>query len=280
MIGHRNKNCRYKPIIVVLVTALALVLARPSECPAAQKLVIPGTGDSQELFVALARAFEREHPGVVVEIPPSIDSGGGIRATAGGECLIGRVARSPKPREERYRLTYRPIARTPVVIAVNPSVTGVRSLSSTQLVGIFSGEITNWKDLGGQDAKVYVVQRESGDSARKVMEDKLEGFKAIEHLEGYIAYSADEALKAISEHKDTIGYVARSGAEEYKLSVISVDNVSPTIENIKSDSYPFASTIGFVWKGKLSGLAKSFIDFCFSPKGAETLIRRGAVPLF
>jgi phosphate transport system substrate-binding protein len=280
MVDHGGKRHRLIQIIAVIVSTLTVALVWPLECPAAESLVIPGTGDGQELFKALAQAYERIHPGATIGIPPSIDSGGGIRATADGECPIGRVARPPKPKEKRYNLTYRPLARTPLVIAVNPSVTTVRTLSQAQLVGVFSGEIKNWKELGGEDAKIYVVQRESGDSARKVMEERLPGFRGIDRLEGYVAYSADEALKAIADHKDTLGYVSLSGAEEYGLPFISVDGIPPTVENIENDSYPFTSTIGFVWKDELSGLARSFVDFCFGPKGAEVLKKSGAVPLY
>jgi ABC-type phosphate transport system substrate-binding protein len=148
MVDHGGKRHRLIQIIAVIVSTLTVALVWPLECPAAESLVIPGTGDGQELFKTLAQAYERIHPGATIGIPPSIDSGGGIRATADGECPIGRVARPPKPKEKRYNLTYRPLARTPLVIAVNPSVTTVRTLSQAQLVGVFSGEIKKLEGTG------------------------------------------------------------------------------------------------------------------------------------
>ena len=138
-----------------------------SVCFAGQHLTVCGTGDSQELLLALGEAFSAEHPGTTIEIQDSIGSSGGIRKTAEGKCDIGRVARPLKDKEKPYGLDYRLFANTPVVFVTNHSV-AVNSITTEQVIALFKGDITNWSQLGGKDAPLYIAVRYQGDSARTV----------------------------------------------------------------------------------------------------------------
>ncbi len=242
------------------------------------KITVAGTGDGQEVFEILARAFEKTNPSMKVEIPPSIDSGGGIRAAASGKCDLGRVARTIREKEKKYNLNYRLFAHAPVAMAANESLKEIEDLKSEDVFNILSGKFVNWSEAGGPDQKIYIVQREKGDAAHIVLEKTLKGFKNLNHLPGYVAYSALETIEAIKKHPGTIGYGALQDAKKAGLHIIKVDGFFPSNENIQNKKYKFAIPLGFVWKGELKGLAKKFFDFTFSNEGKEVLIRNGAVP--
>ena len=133
----------------ILLTLLCLLALAPVSAqalpPAAQKaaesrkaLVIPGTGDSEVLLRTLAQLYTRNHPGITVEIPESIGSGGGIRAVLGGKSQIARVARPITEKESSQGLTSRIFALAPIVFAVSSGVAGVTNLSCEQILGIYS----------------------------------------------------------------------------------------------------------------------------------------------
>ena len=249
-------------------------------CLAQERIVVAGTGDSVEVFKILAVEFEKDHPGQTIDVPASIGSGGGVRCVSKGQCDLGRVARPPEEQEAKYDVKYRALAHTPLVCAVNPNVVGVDDLTDKQLLGILSGGITDWKDVGGYDGKIYVVQREFGDSARTLLEKKLPGFKELPQFTGYTAYSAAEALKSIRDNENTFGYVAYGAAKQTELKILKINGMYPSVDNIQKGRYQLVLTVGYVWKGDLTGLARAFFDFCYSEKGYAALINNGAVPAF
>ncbi len=118
----------------------------------AEEINLVGTDNGESLFKAIGIAFEKQHPGIIVNIPKSIDSGGGIKAVAEDRAMIARVARDFHEQEKKYGLTYIPFAKVKIVFFVNPGVK-VRNLSSQQINDIYSGKIRNWEDLGGKNLK-------------------------------------------------------------------------------------------------------------------------------
>lgn len=261
----------------VLILVLAILLAGGS-ARAAERIVIAGTGDSQKLLRLLAKGYADGHPGAVIEVPDSIGSGGGIRAAASGACDLGRVARPLKEGEARFGLSYRVFALSPVAFLVNPSVQGVGNLTSAQVVGIYAGRLTNWREVGGADAKIYVASREAGDSSRSILEKELAGFKEIAEPVGETLFSTPETIETIVRYPLTIGYGPLSMANGTDLRVLKLDGVAPTPENAHSGRYPHLVPLGLVWKGELKGLAKAFMDYLFSPAGQQVITSHGAVP--
>lgn len=265
-----------KKIVSVFMVALFL-LATSSICSAQKKIIVAGTGASQQLLRVLAEAFEKANPGTKIEVPDSIDSSGGIRAAAKGLCDLGRVARPIKEKEKKYNLNYRLFACSPLVFVVNKSVKGVSNLSTEQIIGIYSGKITGWSEVGGQKTKIYVTNREAGDSARRTLKKYLPGFKEIKEYAGFTTYCVSETVKTIIEHKNTIGYVSLPTVKGTDLRVLKINGVYPSVENIQNGTYKIATPYGLVWKGELTGLAKAFFDFLFSPKAQKIVIENGAV---
>jgi len=261
--------------ILLLVAAVLLVIN--GQCLALEKITVAGTGDSQDLLRTLATSFEAHHPGVEVEVPESIGSSGGIRMVAAGNVDLGRVARPIKESEKQYNLHYRQFALTPVVFGVHPGVS-INNLSNQDIVSIYSGQVTNWSALGGKDHKIYVADREKGDSSRTVLEGHVPGFNEIQNFAGKIVYSTPEAAKTIDSFEYTIGYLPLSMTADTKIKVLNYNGVSPSAENVQSGKYPLAVPLGIVWKGELKGLAKEFVEYLFSAEGKQTIVSHGDIP--
>lgn len=244
---------------------------------AQEKIIIAGTGDSQELLRDLAARFEQNNPGKKIEVPDSIGSSGAIRATAMGRSDLGRVARPIKEKEKKYGLSYRLFAYSPVVFVVNPSVKTIDNLTFDQIIGIYSGQVTRWEELGGKQGKIYIVNREKGDSSRSSLEKNIPGFKEIEQPAGKIVYSTPEAVRILRENQNTIGYAPLAMIRETDLKVLRLNGIEPTQANVQKRIYRATVALGLVWKGRLEGLAAEFVDYLFSSQAQRVISEYGAV---
>jgi len=266
-----------KRIIVYTLIALFVSLSY-SIAMAKQEITVCGTGDSQELLRTLAAAFEQANPGMTVNVPDSIGSSGGIKATANGKCDLGRIARLIKKKEEKYNLHYKAFAISPVVFTVNKSVENVDNLSAEQINRIYSGHIGRWSEVGGVGQKIYVVNREEGDSSRSVLENHLPGFREINNFAGKVIYTTPEAVNTILKYEDTIGYTALGSITGTELKVLKINGIYPSADNVKGGSYSLVSPFGIVWKGELGGLSKQFFEFLFSPEAIKIISENGTIP--
>lgn len=168
---------------------------------AAEKIVIEGSGDNQKLLRILADAFEKKHPGKIIEIPESIGSSGGIKALANGKCDLARIARPLKNSEQGLGLTSKVFASTPLVFVTGNNEAGIDNLNSEQIVNIFSGKFDSWSRLGGNDIKFLVLNREKGDSSRRILEENIPGFKEADTMCGEIIHSTPDLIKTGVEKK-------------------------------------------------------------------------------
>jgi len=269
------------PLITILKTMLlsVLLLSISLPCYADESLVIEGTGDSQGVLRLLAKKFNTTQSKIIAEIPDSIGSGGGIHAVAQGKALLGRTARSLKQKERKLGLSQFRFALSPIVFVVHPSVSHVDNLSTEQVLSIFSGEYRNWQQLGGSNNKLYAVDREAGDSSRKILEKKFTGFAEIKS-KAKIFYNTPAAAEAIAKHKFTIGYLPMSVAKQHGLKILSIDHIYPNEKNIQAGQYPYTTAFYFVAKGDLPPPANRFMEFIRSETGQQIISKLGIVPAF
>ncbi len=264
---------------LIILTALIL-MALPLPALAQEKIVIAGSGDSQHLLRVLARQFERSRPGSVIDIPDSIGSSGGVRATANGDCDLGRVARPLREREKQLRLHYLPIALSPVVLSGNLESACVDNLTAEQINDIYAGRITNWQELGPcPDHKIYVANREEGDSSRSVLEAHVPGFQAVVGTAGQVIFSTPETAQVLASYRYTIAYLPLSVAKSLNLPVFRYAGTAPDAEAVRSGEYPLVNPFALIWKGPLDGLSRQFVEFLFTPEAQQIMIDEGVVPL-
>lgn len=260
-----------------LMMVLVVMCLWWSPLHAQENLLVAGTGESQEVVRALAETFEVLHPGITVRVPDSIGTGGGIKALQKGKTDIARTGR-PLKDSEKEGLVEVQFGLTPVVFAVHPSVTGVTNLSTAQILAIYSGAITNWQEVGGPDAKIYPISRETGDSARLILENVMPGFKGVKFVSKEI-YLSSEAVKAVREHEFTIGYFSATSVHGNNLKLVKIDGKNPQPDQAGTIDYPYFCPFYFVTKGAPSPLARQFIDFAFSAEGRKILLANGALPV-
>lgn len=255
--------------------ALYLMVFMPAA--SAENVEVVGTGDGIPVFKALGAAFTAKNPDITVVVPPSIHSSGGIREVGTDRAILGRIARPLKKDEEALQLRMVPIFRVPVIFYTHPSA-GIKSLSTEQLVGIFSGAVSNWREVGGADLRIKVVRREEIDSTLAVLRDTLPGWKELQFNpdRSKLATSTQDAFASVRAVAGAVGFgpyttdLAGSG-----LKVIAINGVAPTDLH-----YPSAVTLSLIYRdATVTKSALAFIDFVFTPAGKKAILENGAIPL-
>lgn len=244
-----------------------------------QKIVVAGTGDSQELLRKLAGALEMKLGSGTIEVPDSIGSSGGMKALAEGKTDIARVARPLKDDEKKQGFTYKLFAKAPVVFVVHSGLTAIDNITTGEIISIYSGKVNQWDDIGNHSGKIYAVTREPGDSCLKILNETLPGFADIPNPIGKTFYTTPETVAAIEEHKNTIGFVPLPTTVGAKVKILKVDGTYPSIENVQSGAYKFAVPLAVVYKGQHKGLAKRFVDFLYSEEAQRIIIETGSIPV-
>jgi phosphate transport system substrate-binding protein len=266
--------------ILLTLLGCGILFSMSTHSIAAEKITICGTGDSQALLRLLAAAFEKDNAGTNVEVPDSIGSSGGIKATFKGKCDLGRIARPLKKKEEKYELSWLFFAKSPIVFFANLSLTNIPSLTSKQIVSIYSGQTILWQDIGNLSGRIYVASRECGDSSRSGVEKNLSGFKEIQNYAGKILYTTPETVKTVLQNNNTIGYSPLSallGREN--VHIFHIDNVVPDQSSVTDGSYDLITPLGLVWRKGVSEHALQFINFLGSPEAVNIIIDAGAFPV-
>lgn len=235
---------------------------------------IVGTGDGVLVLKALADSYSAGKPDQTVEVPPSIGSGGGIAAVGSDREILARVARDLKPNEVASGLAYDPLFAIPSVFFVHPGVP-LQSLSSAQIRGIFMGEITNWREVGGPDLRIRVVRREDADSTVLVFRETLPVFEGLKFTErSKLALTTQEAINSVIENSGAIGFGPLSDIRDTRLKALSIDGIPP------SDArYPSKVKIAFVYKPhRLTDDIQRFLSYLRTPDAARIVRSFGAHP--
>ncbi|EAV41128.1 hypothetical protein SIAM614_01926 [Stappia aggregata IAM 12614] len=219
--------------------------------------------------------FTEKYPDINLEIPPSIGSGGGIAAVSSGTERLGRVARALKDSEVEYGLVYLPIAKIPSAIFTHPS-TGVEAVTSDELVRLYTGEITNWSELGGADLRVRLVRREDADSTLQVLRATMLGWTDLEFSpRSKTALTTQDSISSAREVEGAIAFGPYSKPLEDGLTVLKIDGHHPT-----DPEYPSSVTLALIYKeGTLDEDMKAFIDYAQSGQAHTLISNYGGVPI-
>lgn len=203
-------------------------------------------------------------------------SGVGVQKVGEGLAQIGNTGRPIKEKEiKNYGLETFPFAIDGVAAAVNPA-NPVASLTKAQMKDIFSGKIRNWKEIGGKDAPITLYVREDGSGTRETFEDR--GLDKGTSAPSANVVNSNGAMKtAIAQDPNAIGYVG-IGHLDNSIRGIAVDGKTPTQVNAANGSYPITRLLYMNTKGKPQGIVKAFVDYIYSPAGAELIKAAGYIP--
>lgn len=270
------KNNRVVHWVEMWAMACVLLVLAPGAL--AETLRIEGTGDSQELLRELVRLYADQAGTETIIVSDSVGSGGGVRAVAHGKATLGRTARPLTPKERSEGLVEYLFARSPVVLAAHRSLDGVASLTSDQFIRLYAGSYANWSELGGPAEKIYLVNREDGDSSRAVIETYIKSFSQISPL-GKTFYNTPDAAQAVAEHRYTVGYLPLAWAKSKNLHIIALDGVYPTEAAVNEEKYLWVTPFYIISKGAVSGTAKDFLEFLYSEPAQAHMREVGVVPV-
>ena len=237
-------------------------------------VVANGSTSMNDVINALIEGFNEIQPDVSVGYTGS-GSGAGIEGVLAGTCDLGLSSRALTDEEKAEGAVENIIALDGVAIVVNPENT-VTELTTDQIAKIFTGEITNWSEVGGADAEIAVFGRENGSGTRTAFEEIVGVEDACKYTNEYS--STGDVIGNVAQNPNAIGYASLSAVDE-TVSAVSVNGVAPSEETVKDGTYeiqrPFV--IVTVEGTELSDAAQAFLDYAMSADVAEIIAAAGAV---
>ena len=271
-----------RKLILPLLATVALSAAVLAGCSggAAEETVegtvtTDGSTSMEKVIGGLGEAFEEENPGVTFTYNPT-GSGSGITAVTEGRCDIGLSSRDLKDEELAQGLTETVLAKDGIAIVVNPE-NKVEDLTVEQIADIFTGKITNWKEVGGDDVEIVLIGREAGSGTR-------DGFESITGTEEACQYrqeltSTGDVITTVAGNPAAIGYASLASVQD-SVKAVTVGGVAPTEETIADGSYAVQRPFILVTKEgeQLSDAAQAFFDYATSEAANEIITSAGVVP--
>ena len=233
-----------------------------------------GSTSMEKVIGALGEAFMNNNSGASFTYNPT-GSGSGIKAVQEGRCDIGLSSRALKDEEKAEGLVETVLAYDGIAMVVNPA-NPVSDLTVEQIAAIYTGEITNWKEVGGNDAEIVLIGREAGSGTR-------DGFESITGTAEACKYrqeltSTGDVIATVASNPDAIGYASLAALKD-TVKALSVSGVTPAEETVKDGSYVIQRPFVLVTKDgtALSATAQKFFDFALSADAADIIAAAGAV---
>jgi phosphate transport system substrate-binding protein len=286
----RNENEKQKILGLIMVAALSFgLLAACGNSGSSSSTASTSTGKTfalsgsvstngstsmEKVIGALSEQFMNDNSGVTVTYDPT-GSGTGITAVTDGTCDIGLSSRALKDTETG--LVGTTIALDGIAVIVN-SNSGVTNLTMDQLTKIFTGEITNWKDVGGSDGQIVCIGREAGSGTR-------DGFESITNSKDKCVLSQEltstgAVIQAVAGNPNAIGYASLADLNS-TVKALTVDGVTPSEATVKDGTYKIQRPFVLVTKqgATLSAASQAFFDFATSSAANDLISKAGAVPV-
>lgn len=263
-----------KKIISLLAVAILLVCTITGCGGSKEAVTTDGSTSMNKVIGALGEAFEGD-TGITVTYNAT-GSGAGIQAVQECRCDIGLSSRSLKEEEKANGLKETVLAYDGIAIIVN-SENPVSDLDVETIAKIYTGEITNWKEVGGNDAEIVLIGREAGSGTR-------DGFESITNTKDKCKYrqeqpSTGDVITTVSSNPGAIGYASLASVKD-SVKALTVGGVAPSEETIKNGSYVVQRPFVLVTKEgtKLSDSAQKFFDYITSEAANQIISGAGVVP--
>ena len=265
-----------KKIITIMLIAV-MSISTLAGCGSSSKgtVATDGSTSMEKVIGALGESFQND-TGISFTYNPT-GSGSGIKAVLEGRCDIGLSSRELKDEEKASGLTGTVLAYDGIAIIVNPN-NPVKDLSLEDVAKIYKGEITNWSEIGGDDAEIVLIGREAGSGTR-------DGFESITDTEDKCKYrqeltSTGDVITTVSQNPGAIGYASVASVKN-TVKAVTIDGIAATEETIKDGSYVVQRPFVLVTKSdvELSKEAQKFFDFITSKEANDIISAAGVVPV-
>jgi phosphate transport system substrate-binding protein len=282
--------------ILASVAALALVFcsgcSRKSES-ARTTVQIKGSDTMVNISQAWAEEFMKKNPGVSIAVTGG-GSGNGITSLISNTCDIAEVSREMKESEialarqkgiEPKKIT---VALDGLAVVVHPS-NPLNQLTIPQLADIYTGKVTNWKQVGGRDAKIVLLSREVNSGTHVYFKEHVLRHGKADAKEEFspqalLLPSSQAIVDEASQNTDAIGYFGLGYVNAHlKVLKVAIDDKSPfyapSVELIQNNTYPISRPLIMYTKGEPAGLTKTFVDYVLSPEGQHVVRKLDFVPI-
>lgn len=258
---------------IAAILAFAMLF---SGCGSSESAVVntDGSTSMEKVMGALIEGYREVDSDVTVNYAGT-GSGSGIEAVLAGTCDIGLSSRELKAEEVEKGAVAHVVALDGVAIVVNPE-NPINDLTVEQIAAIFTGEISNWAQLGGADAPIAVYGREAGSGTRGAFEEIVGVEDACRYTNEYS--STGDIIGNVASNPNGIGYASLSNVNE-SVKALSVEGTPCTEETVKDGSYSIQRPFVMVTNGNitLSEAAQAFLNYALSDEVAEYIAAAGAV---
>ena len=258
-------------------TAAQTTAAPQTEAPAALSgtVATDGSTSMEKVIGALGEAFMEANSGVNFTYNPT-GSGSGITAVSEGRCDIGLSSRALKDSEVASGLVGTVLAYDGIAVIVNPANT-VEDLDIETIAKIYTGEITNWSEVGGAAAEIVLVGREAGSGTRSGFEELTETVDKCKYRQELT--STGDVITAVAQNPDAIGYASLASVKD-SVKALKVAGVTPTEETVKDGTYLIQRPFVLVTKEgvELSPVAQAFFDYATKGQANDIITASGVVP--
>jgi phosphate transport system substrate-binding protein len=269
-------------LVVALALALSLGIAGCSGGRgSSRQLIVSGSTTLLPIAEQTAEDFQKLNPDVRVLVS-GLGSSAGIEAVGAGTADIGTSSRDLKPEEAKLGLQDTAVAYDGIAVIVNPA-NPVKGLTSQQLRDVFAGRIKNWKEVGGEDRPIELVNRDEASGTREAFK------KLVMDKDPFAPYAAvlpgtGQVRDVVARAPGAVGYISLGFVAprftSVKVKAVPVDGVEPTEANVASKAYPIGRTLHFFTKGAPQGLAKKYIDYVLSDTVQNgVVVEAGFIPI-
>ncbi|MEQ9106893.1 MAG: phosphate ABC transporter substrate-binding protein [Limnobacter sp.] len=262
--------------------ALALVfgLLQPLGVFAAdKKLSLTGSSTVAPLALEIAKRFEQNNAGVRIDVQTG-GSGRGLADARSGVADLGLVSRALKAEESDLQSFTIALDGIAIILhEANP----VRVLSKKQIIAIYTGQIQNWKAVGGKDQPITVVNKAEGRSTLELFAQFF-GLKNSQIKAQVVIGDNQQGIKTVAGNTGSIGYVS-IGAAEFEIDngvpiqMLPMNGVKPSTASVRDGSFPLSRPLNLVRKGPLTGLARQFVDYAQNPLVHDLVKEQYFVPV-
>ncbi len=264
---------KFKKLIGIMAAAV-LITSAFTGCGSESSVSTDGSTSMEKVIGSLGESFQNK-TGIAFTFNPT-GSSSGINAVLEDRCDIGLSSRGLKDEEKQKGLTETVLAYDGIAVIVNAE-NKISNLSVEQIGKIYTGEITNWKDVGGNDAEIVLIGREAGSGTR-------DGFESITKTKDKCKYrqeltSTGDVITTVKGNPNAIGYASVSSVKD-DIKVLTVDEVAPTEDTIKDGSYKIQRPFMLITKTdkKLTDSAQKFFDYATSKEVNDLIVKSGVVP--
>ncbi len=268
---------------ILKTTALAALALCGAAAWAETKIVIDGSSTVGPISKAFADFYKEGHPNVNITISES-GSGNGVKSLMNKACDIANMSRFMKDAEFKSCVDkgIRPVAHVVafdgLAVIVNPKNT-VRALSMKQISDIYTGKISNWKELGGEDAKIVIVSRDTNSGTYETFNELVLKKAPVAKDAEYVG-SNGQARTRVNTTKNAIAYVGLGFADD-SVKTLSVNGILPNAKSVSSGKYPIARPLFMFTDGypKMGSDVYNFVTIHLSKEGREIVSDLGYIPV-